>query len=194
MDGRCARCWSPKNLVNHEVDASPRADPTVRREKVLLCKHCGDSAPLDALLFWEVYMRFGSTRELLQHYGAESEELALQKLCMERGLNEREVLRRARGQQSAEALNNASRHGGAKSCLVSLAVRGGVLVVEVIDDGRGLTEVFRSGVGLVSMRERAAELNGTCTVQNASWGGTIVRAHLPLGDGRIPGDLGTQVP
>ncbi|HEY8200591.1 MAG TPA: hypothetical protein VII47_04490, partial [Actinomycetota bacterium] len=67
-------------------------------------------------------------------------------------------------------------------------------VVEVIDDGRGLAEAFRSGVGLVSMRERAAELSGTCTVQNASWGGTIVRAHLPLWGGRNPGALGTQVP
>jgi signal transduction histidine kinase len=94
----------------------------------------------------------------------------------------------------SEALNNASRHGSANTCLVNLAVRGEVLVVEVVDDGRGLTEAFRSGLGLVSMRERAAELNGTCTVQNGTWGGTVVRAHLPLGQGRNPGDVGTQVP
>src|SRR5947207_9466803 len=107
MEGRCQRCWTPKNLVSHEVDANPRADPTVRKEKVALCKHCADGAPTDALLFWEVYMRFGSTRELLQHYSSETEEEALQKLCIERDLNEREVIRRARGQQSAEALNSA---------------------------------------------------------------------------------------
>ena len=108
-DGRCQRCWATKNLVNHEVDANPRGDPTVRREKVLLCKHCADSAPSDALLFWEVFMRFGSTRELLQHYAANEEEEALRRLCQERNLNEREVLRRARGQQSAEALNAATK-------------------------------------------------------------------------------------
>src|SRR3989442_6941247 len=27
MDGRCQRRWSTKNLVSHEVDAKPRADP-----------------------------------------------------------------------------------------------------------------------------------------------------------------------
>jgi len=113
MDGRCQRCWATKALVNHEVDANPRADPTIRREKVVLCKHCADGSPTDALLFWEIYMRFGSQREFLQHYGASSEEDALRKLCVERGLNEREVLRRARGQQNAEALNNAVRKANA---------------------------------------------------------------------------------
>jgi hypothetical protein len=108
-DGRCQRCWTTKNLVNHEVDANPRGDPTVRREKVILCKHCADSAPSDGLLFWEVFLRFGSTRELLQQYSAGDEEEALRKLCQERNLNEREVLRRARGQQSAEALSAAAK-------------------------------------------------------------------------------------
>jgi len=83
LDGRCQRCWSPKNLVSHEVDANPRADPTIRREKILLCKHCVDGSPGDALLFWEVYMRFGSTREMLQHYASDSEDEALRKLCVE---------------------------------------------------------------------------------------------------------------
>ena len=108
-DGRCQRCWGTRNLVNHEVEANPRGDPTIRREKVVLCKHCADIAPVDALLFWEVFMRFGSTRELLQHYGTQDEEEALRRLCVERNLNEREVLRRARGQQSAEALNAAAK-------------------------------------------------------------------------------------
>src|SRR2546426_6609855 len=109
MEGRCQRCWSAKNLVSHEVDANPRADPTVRREKVLLCKHCVDGSPGDVLLFWEVYMRFGSTREMLQHYSSESEDEALRKLCVERDLNEREVLRRARGLQSTSRDRKSTR-------------------------------------------------------------------------------------
>jgi recombinase len=113
VEGRCQRCWATKNLVSHEVDASPRADPTIRREKVVLCKHCADGAPADGLLFWEVYMRFGSTRELLQHYTTETEEDALRKLCVERDLNEREVIRRARGQQNADALNSAVKKANA---------------------------------------------------------------------------------
>src|SRR2546427_10272462 len=107
MDGRCQRCWSTKNLVSHEVDANPRADPTVRREKVLLCKHCVDGSPGDALLFWEVYMRFGSTRDMLQHYASDSKDEALRRLCVDRDLNEREVLRRAPAVKSRAAMNHA---------------------------------------------------------------------------------------
>lgn len=40
-------------------------------------------------------MRFGSTKELLSHFHASTEEEALRRLCAERGLNEREMLRRA---------------------------------------------------------------------------------------------------
>ena len=107
MEGRCLRCWGTKNLIFREVDADPRGDPSVRRQKVHLCKHCAEIAPADPLLFWEVFMRFGSLREMLQQYHAANEEEALQKLCAERGLNEREVLRRARGLQNAEALSGA---------------------------------------------------------------------------------------
>ncbi|HKZ89661.1 MAG TPA: recombinase family protein [Thermoplasmata archaeon] len=113
MEGRCVRCWGNRTLVYREVDANPRGDPSVRREKVVLCKHCAESAPSDPLLFWEVFMRFGSTRELLQQYRAQTEEEALQKLCAERGLNEREVLRRARGHQSAESLSGATKKANA---------------------------------------------------------------------------------
>jgi len=109
MDGRCQRCWGNRNIVQREVDANPRGDPRIRRQKVALCKHCAESAPSDPLLFWEVFMRFGSTREMLQAYRAETEEDALHKLCEERGLNEREVLRRARGLQSASGLAGATK-------------------------------------------------------------------------------------
>jgi signal transduction histidine kinase len=79
-----------------------------------------------------------------------------------------------------EALNNASRHGGASACSVRLALRDEALEVEILDDGRGLAAQHRDGVGLASMRERAAELGGTCTVASAPSGGTVVHARLPL--------------
>ncbi len=37
-----------------------------------------------------------------------------------------------------------------------------------------------AGLGLGSMRERAAELGGTCTVARASGGGTRVHALIPV--------------
>jgi signal transduction histidine kinase len=59
--------------------------------------------------------------------------------------------------------------------------------VEITDDGRGLPpavggQEFASGVGLASMRERAAELGGACRVEVAPGGGTRVFATFPLPD------------
>jgi two-component system, NarL family, sensor kinase len=57
----------------------------------------------------------------------------------------------------------------------------GELRLEISDDGRGLPGDRRAGVGLVSMRERAEELGGTCLIENAPTGGTRVIARLPIG-------------
>jgi two-component system NarL family sensor kinase len=78
-----------------------------------------------------------------------------------------------------EALTNLVRHAHARHCTVRLAMNGG-LELEVIDDGKGLPARHAVGVGLASMRERAAELGGTCTVRRGPDGGTIVRAELPV--------------
>jgi signal transduction histidine kinase len=78
-----------------------------------------------------------------------------------------------------EALTNVARHARAHTCGVHLSLSDG-LQIEVTDDGVGLPKVQRSGVGLLSMRERAAELGGTCVVEPAPGQGTRVLAHLPL--------------
>jgi signal transduction histidine kinase len=54
------------------------------------------------------------------------------------------------------------------------------VTVEVVDDGRGLADVpGGAGVGLSSMRERAAEMGGECRVESRADGGTRVVARLP---------------
>ncbi|MDQ3779406.1 MAG: sensor histidine kinase [Chloroflexota bacterium] len=78
-----------------------------------------------------------------------------------------------------EALTNVVRHAGAHVCRVRLSV-GNDLQLEITDDGVGLPENPRAGVGLHSMRERAAELSGTCAVEPLRTGGTRVLARLPL--------------
>jgi signal transduction histidine kinase len=79
-----------------------------------------------------------------------------------------------------EAVTNAIRHSGARACTVSLQRVGHDLRVQVRDDGRGLAADRRTGVGLFSMRERAEELGGACTVTSDA-SGTLVDARLPLG-------------
>ncbi|MEU4700300.1 sensor histidine kinase [Nonomuraea dietziae] len=79
-----------------------------------------------------------------------------------------------------EALTNVRRHAGATACLVSLARTDEELRVAVCDDGVGLPPRPPAGVGLTSMRERAAETGGTCTARRREGGGTEIVARLPL--------------
>jgi two-component system NarL family sensor kinase len=81
-----------------------------------------------------------------------------------------------------EALMNVSRHARASSCTVRLACTDSssrVLTIEVTDDGVGLPERPEGGVGLHSMRERAAELGGECKIVRSWPSGTRVFARLP---------------
>jgi signal transduction histidine kinase len=79
-----------------------------------------------------------------------------------------------------EALTNVARHAQASSCEVRIACDG-ALTLEIIDNGIGLSSTPHSGVGLQSMRERAAELGGACIIESVVGdGGTRVFAQLPL--------------
>jgi signal transduction histidine kinase len=101
-----------------------------------------------------------------------------------------------------EALHNALRHSGAREVLVTLSRTGRRAVLEVSDDGRGFrpeaaesaanTENTENaantepqwgqaapGLGLASMRGRAASAGGTLTITSAPGKGTRVRLSLP---------------
>lgn len=80
----------------------------------------------------------------------------------------------------AEALTNVARHARAGHCRVRLEL-GTELEIEVCDDGCGMTGDCRPGVGVTSMRERAAELGGSLSIGPGTGGGTRVRAVLPIG-------------
>jgi signal transduction histidine kinase len=81
-----------------------------------------------------------------------------------------------------EALTNVARHAQARSATLTLAVDmpDQTLTLEIVDDGCGLPTQLHAGVGLASMRERAAELGGACVVEAASNVGVRVYARLPL--------------
>jgi signal transduction histidine kinase len=80
-----------------------------------------------------------------------------------------------------EALQNARLHGEADNCEVSIVVETGQLELTIIDDGSGLDGNLTPGIGLVSMKERAAELGGTFVIQTHQATGTRVQVNLPLG-------------
>lgn len=78
-----------------------------------------------------------------------------------------------------EALKNAVDHGQAAHCQISLSLNGD-LILAIRDDGSGLPPGYVSGVGLLSMRERAEELGGVFTIRRRGSGGTAVEVRLPL--------------
>ena len=77
-----------------------------------------------------------------------------------------------------EALTNVVRHSRAKNCAMTLCATD-KLSIDVQDDGIGISQHYRTGVGLRSMRERAEELGGTFTI-TSSEKGTRLLATLPL--------------
>jgi len=80
-----------------------------------------------------------------------------------------------------EALTNVVRHARATRVQVTIEVSGALEVV-VADDGHGIRADRPAGVGLTSMRERAAELGGTVSIGAAHDGpGTRLALRLPLG-------------
>jgi signal transduction histidine kinase len=79
-----------------------------------------------------------------------------------------------------EALHNALRHSGAGTVGVRLARAGRRVTLEVGDDGHGFTpEAPSGGVGLASMRQRAANVGGTLSIRSDA-SGTQVRMAVPV--------------
>lgn len=101
-----------------------------------------------------------------------------------------------------EALTNVVRHAQAQRCTIRLALdeastpdsalqtqwgrsarlqpQPSALCLEIVDNGHGLAPDARLGTGLLSMRERAAELGGACTIAPRAHGGVSVSTRLPL--------------
>ena len=79
-----------------------------------------------------------------------------------------------------EALNNVSRHSGARDAWIRLKFLYDSLELEVEDHGTGfVAEKMQRGIGLVAMRERAELIGGTLAVTPRPQGGTRVCLQIP---------------
>jgi signal transduction histidine kinase len=79
-----------------------------------------------------------------------------------------------------EALNNVTRHSGARDAWVRLKYTGNSLELEVEDHGSGfVAEKMQRGIGLVAMRERAEIIGGRLAITPGPQGGTQVRLQIP---------------
>jgi signal transduction histidine kinase len=80
-----------------------------------------------------------------------------------------------------EAVRNAIRHGKPKWIGINLSETNDIVKLTIEDDGIGVPEDLKTndGLGLQIMAHRAAIIGGTCTVEPAPTGGTIVTCTLP---------------
>ena len=83
-----------------------------------------------------------------------------------------------------EALTNVICHAQAQHCMIRFSLHqtnaNPILLVEIQDDGIGLSSTQRAGVGTRSMRERAEELGGTCVIEPIMSRGTRISVRIPL--------------
>jgi signal transduction histidine kinase len=84
-----------------------------------------------------------------------------------------------------EAVGNAIRHARTNSISITLSVHNGEAELEIADNGVGFipeeVERRRPGMGLFTMRERAALVGGHLTLQTGAGQGTRVVARVPIG-------------
>ncbi|MCT1636079.1 sensor histidine kinase [Corynebacterium pseudodiphtheriticum] len=91
-----------------------------------------------------------------------------------------------------EALNNVAKHAHADHAVVSVAVLGDELTVDIFDDGRGFDparapqRASGHGYGLSGIQQRIAALSGTVNIESAPGEGTVVAARIPLTSQHTP--------
>ncbi len=83
-----------------------------------------------------------------------------------------------------EALANARKHASATAVSVTLSYIDDVVVLDVQDDGRGISNAtpspHSSGFGLKAMRERVEQLGGTLLIESEPGEGTTLVIEIPI--------------
>jgi PAS domain S-box-containing protein len=157
--------------LRHSLEVLDRTLGSVRDLAIKLRPACLDDLGLDAAV--EAFVRDRCSRARIE--------------CSVRGgVNGYPVSREqatATYRIMQEAVTNVIRHADARRVDIRLGGGGGTLLMEVRDDGIGITDeqvVSRDSVGLTGMRERARACGGTLTIGRPDEGGTSVQLRLPL--------------
>ena len=82
-----------------------------------------------------------------------------------------------------EILTNVARHASATRVRIRLAEIAGELLLEVRDNGRGITEAEINDIwslGLLGMKERALLLGGKVSISGTPGEGTVITVRVPL--------------
>jgi signal transduction histidine kinase len=93
-----------------------------------------------------------------------------------------------------EALTNVSKHAGASRVVVDLSLSGGVLSLEVSDNGRGLGQsdlAKTRSFGIRGLHERASTVGGWVDLSSGATGTTLILS-VPLAGAGFDAAPGTE--
>lgn len=79
-----------------------------------------------------------------------------------------------------EACTNALKHSGAKNVQVYFRSEDGFVTLQICDDGVGIPDAAREGLGLRIMRNRASVIGADLSLETNKPGGTVVTCILPM--------------
>lgn len=160
-----------REKITSMLELTDTAIKTVKRLATELRPGILDDLGLTAAIEWEA-------EEFQQRTGIEC-ELSL----YPEDIKLDEVLSTAIFRVLQEALTNVARHAMATKVKISLEEKDGKLELEVIDNGRGVTEKqvsARKSLGLVGMRERVLPWQGKVEISGVCGEGTTVAVRIPL--------------
>jgi PAS domain S-box-containing protein len=88
-----------------------------------------------------------------------------------------------------EALQNAEKHGRARSVAIGL-VGNDAVTFEIRDDGRGFDPgAVTEGTGLMHIRDRVAAVGGHVRIESVIGGGTLIAGSVPMAPDHVPAEI-----
>lgn len=174
---------APRDALQQRIETARLLATTVL-EEVRLLAHTMHPRLLDELGLVAALRRLA--RETSEHAAARAGPSVLVDVCATEGSDAglpseiASVLYRV----AQEAVQNAQRHAHATRIEIRLCRVDGVARLEVADDGVGFepaaTPSGGTGIGLFTMQERVALVDGTLQVTSTRGAGTTVHASVPL--------------
>ena len=170
---------APKQSINQELTTmSNLVDDTIRSVRRIITElrpEVLDHLDLSSALEWQI-------QEFRARTGLKT---SFQSTVQNSPLNQEGVTALFRILQ--ETLTNVSRHAQATSLQVKLIDNDDSIILEVKDNGRGITEeeARKTGsFGVLGMKERVLLLGGTLKITGTPGKGTTVRVEIPLSENR----------
>ncbi len=165
----------PRSLVLNEIKSmSKLIDHTIQSIREIIVElrpEMLDDLGLKAAIEWQV-QEFQSRTHIPCRFDTNLEEIDLDH---ERSMAVFRILQ--------ESLTNVARHANATNVAVNLTEADDSLLLEVRDNGRGITpsEMEKTkSFGILGMQERALLLGGEINIQGSAGQGTMVSLRVPL--------------